>query len=473
MPSTCLPCAATLLRKEVGRLIPAHIVEATFRHGLVAPLADPDMPIDAKRQWRDSVVARKHLDPFGKQRAISVRTLDRWLKRYRDGGFAGLQDKPRNDRGPQFLTEEALQYAELMLSENRRRNTKFLLKAIWRKFPKLQGQVGRSTLNRHLHRRGVLRRVSDPEVVPQPPFRAYEAPRPNALWHSDVHHGPTAITEEGELIQTRIIGWIDDFSRVGCHLEAYQSDDVNALLNCLLKGMRKYGICDHPYSDNGSIYSCVQFALVCADLGMTPFRTVVASPWQNGKIERLWGVQEDQLFSEIRLLPPMPMARLNQYLKAWLEVEHHGRIHSQTRERPLERWHAHRPILRHITREQEQRLFWLWEKRKVTVTAQLRLFNNIYAVDPALTNRWVIVRYDPEDLTRIQVWDGGKRPQFRCDATAEPLLVRRRENPPPPKDAFKPSPESQQHLDDLEARYHKLLAQQVGLSRYPIKEENP
>ena len=50
---------------------------------------DPDMLLDAKRQWRDCVVSRKHLDPFGKMRPVSVRTFNRWCKRYRDGGFAG------------------------------------------------------------------------------------------------------------------------------------------------------------------------------------------------------------------------------------------------------------------------------------------------------------------------------------------------------------------------------------------------
>jgi transposase InsO family protein len=452
--------------------IPRYLAEATFRYGLIAPLVDADMPVEAKRQWRDVVVARKHLDPFGKLRIISRRTLDRWVQRYRRNGFEGLQDKPRKDRGPRVLTEEMLKASEELLAENRRRNTEFLLKRLGQKFPKLKGKVGRSTLNRHLHQRGVSRRVSDVEAEPPPAFRPFEAPRPNALWHSDVHFGPVVITPEGELAKSRIIAWNDDFSRVCCHCEAYLSDDCNALLDCLRKAMRKYGISERTYTDNGSIYSGLQYALVCAELGITPLHTAVDSPWMNGKIERLWGVEEDQLFSEIKLLPPMPLARVNHYLKAWVEVEHHGRIHSVTGQRPLDRWHGNQPVLRHPTPVQEQRLFWLWERRKVTSTALVRLFNNNYAVDPALVNTWVIVRYDPEDLTRIQVWENRKCPVFRCDATADAPFVRRRENPPPPKDAFKPSPAAQQHLDDLDARYRDILAQQVGLTRFHIKEDN-
>jgi len=53
------------------------------------------------------------------------------------------------------------------------------------------------------------------------------------------------------------------------------------------------------------------------------------SPWMHGKIERWWGVSEDQFWSELALLPPMPVAKLNSLLQAWVETEYHQRIHSQ------------------------------------------------------------------------------------------------------------------------------------------------
>jgi putative transposase len=46
--------------------------------------------------------------------------------------------------------------------------------------------------------------------------------------------------------------------------------------------------------------------------------------------------------------------------------------------------------------------------RRVTRTATVPLEGNSYAVDPALTGRRVELRYDPEDLTRIDVWLDGK-----------------------------------------------------------------
>ena len=46
--------------------------------------------------------------------------------------------------------------------------------------------------------------------------------------------------------------------------------------------------------------------------------------------------------------------------------------------------------------------------RKVTRTATVPLEGNAYAVDPALTGRRVELRYDPEDLSAIEVFYDGK-----------------------------------------------------------------
>jgi len=46
--------------------------------------------------------------------------------------------------------------------------------------------------------------------------------------------------------------------------------------------------------------------------------------------------------------------------------------------------------------------------RKVTRTATVPLEGNAYAVDPALTGRRVELRYDPEDLSRLDVFLDGK-----------------------------------------------------------------
>jgi putative transposase len=58
--------------------------------------------------------------------------------------------------------------------------------------------------------------------------------------------------------------------------------------------------------------------------------------------------------------------------------------------------------------------------RKVTRTATVPLEGNAYAVDPALTGQRVELRYDPEDLSRIDVYLDG-----RPAGGAVPFVTRR------------------------------------------------
>ena len=275
------------------------------------------------------------------------------------------------------------------------------------------------------------------------------------------------------MVPTRIFAWIDDFSRVVCHCEAYPEESLPCLEDCLKKAMLKFGVPKRVYTDLGAVYSSKQFSLICADLRIHHVPTTAYTPWKHGKIERLWGVQEDQLWSEIALMPPLPLTRVNSYVHAWVEAEHHTRLHSVTGEAPLERWKTHRSLISYPTTEQLERLFWLWERRKVTTTGIIKHNHNEYHVDPILADRHVIVRYDPFDLSRIQIWTNDKIPSFLCEGTATALLVRSNLNPPPPADRPKISAAAQRRLDRLEARLSDYLADNLDLIRLnPFKEKN-
>jgi len=79
--------------------------------------------------------------------------------------------------------------------------------------------------------------------------------------------------------------------------------------------------------------------------------------------------------------------------------------------------------------------------------------------------------YDPEDLSRIQLWDNSKRPTLLGEATATDLVSRRYDNPPPPKDVRPVSGAAKRRLEAIEARFEAHLAQSIGLTRFDIQEE--
>src|SRR5260221_13499977 len=90
--------------------------------------------------------------------------------------------------------------------------------------------------------------------------------------------------------------------------------------------------------------------------------------------------------------------------------------------------------------------------RRVTRTATVPLEGNSYAVDPALTGRRARLRYDPEDLTAIDVWIDGK-PAGEAVPVAIGRHVHRAGPPaararPPPTGGDYPRPVAAAHHDE-------------------------
>ena len=270
------------------------------------------------------------MHPTRGQQRVSARTLRRWVRSYRREGVQGLIPRARKGSQPRFLTTEALAHALELLVENPRRNTLFLIKEVELQFPQLKGKLAVSTLNRHLKAAHAHRRVVPKNATPGS-YTAFEAAAPNDLWQSDVHHGLVALVAGNE-VPVRIVLVSDDSSRTYCHCQAYPDERLPSLEHCLKQAMLKYGIPKRFYTDCGAIYCSIQFALICADLGIHAFTSHPYSPWTHGKVERQWDIQEDQLWSELALLPPMPIDKLNRYLQAWVEAEHHDRVHRRTGE---------------------------------------------------------------------------------------------------------------------------------------------
>lgn len=63
---------------------------ALFRYQLICPALGPDLSSKARGKVVRAIAARTHAGPFGGQHSYSRDTLDRWLRRYRTGGFEAL-----------------------------------------------------------------------------------------------------------------------------------------------------------------------------------------------------------------------------------------------------------------------------------------------------------------------------------------------------------------------------------------------
>jgi len=82
-------------------------------------------------------------------------------------------------------------------------------------------------------------------------------------------------------------------------------------------------------------------------------------------------------------------------------------VHAETGQAPIGRFEAGGPPRRADPGLLREAFRWS-VMRKVTRTATVPLEGNSYAVDPALTGRRVELRYDPEDLSRLEVFYDGR-----------------------------------------------------------------
>ncbi len=109
-----------------------------------------------------------------------------------------------------------------------------------------------------------------------------------------------------------------------------------------------------------------------------------------------------------------------------------------------------------------------WVLRRVTETAAVSLVGNRYHVDPALVGRHVELRFDPEDLTRLDVfWEG------RPAGQAIPFIVGRhvhRQVPqaePPPATA--PSPLGVDYHGLVLAAHDQQTLAQLAYRNLPLR----
>lgn len=154
---------------------------ALFRYQLICPALDPNLSTKARGRIVRAIAAQAHAGPFGGQHRYSRDTLDRWIRRYRVGGFEALTPSIRQP-GARIDTE-VLELATALKRENPDRTAAQVARI-------LRASSGyspsESTLLRLFHRRELMGPVTGVGVV----FGRFEAETPNERWVGDALHGP-------------------------------------------------------------------------------------------------------------------------------------------------------------------------------------------------------------------------------------------------------------------------------------------
>ena len=251
-------------------------------------------------------------------------------------------------------------------------------------------------------------------------YGRYEAARPNERWISDVLIGPWVPWPRREgSVRARLFLIVDDHSRLLVDGRFFDRENARACQDLLRRAVTRRGLPAVFYCDNGAPFSNAWLARTCAVLGIRLVHSKPYSPEGRGKQERLNRYIREAFLAEATHQGIESLDQLNDLFAAWAAQVANRRAHAETGQAPIERFEAGGPPRRADPGLLREAFRWS-VTRKVTRTATVPLEGNSYAVDPALTGRRVELRYDPEDLSRLDVYLDG-----RPAGAAVPFVTRR------------------------------------------------
>jgi putative transposase len=387
---------------------------ALHRWAVIAEAAAAGLTAAERGALVRQITARSHAHPDGSSRRYSRGTIDRWIRAWRAGGLEALKPSPRADTGTVRAHPELFAEASALRLELPGRSAAQIASILYHRHGV---RVSERTVRGQLRRAGLHREAlaAEPKA-----YGRYEAARPNERWITDVLTGPWVPWPRREgSVRARLFLIVDDHSRLLADGRFFAHENARACQDLLRRAVTRRGVPQVLYADNGAPFSNSWLARTCGVLGIRLVHSRPYSPEGRGKQERLNRYIREAFLAEATHAGIESLEALNDLFAAWAEHVCNRRVHAETGQAPIERFEAGGPH-----RQADPALLpeaFRWSvTRKVTRTATVPLEGNAYAVDPALTGRRVELRYDPEDLSRLDVFLDG-----RPAGAAVPFVTRR------------------------------------------------
>jgi len=326
---------------------------ARLRFSIIGPLlAAPPLPQQLRAALTE-LSAKTWRDPDGLDVQFGVSTLERWYyaARRADDPVAILRNRLRGDRGrftslmPQVIETLTAQYREhpgwtVQLHYD---NLRVALSGTALALPSYP-TIRRYLLAQGMFRRATPKRATDGALAARDRLerlevRSFEVDHVGALWHLDFHHGSRRVlTRAGAWIKPKLLGVIDDRSRLVCHLQWYLDETAESLVHGLAQAFMKRGLPRALMTDNGAAMLAEEVVGGLARLGIVHQTTLPYSPYQNAKQESFWGRIEGRLMAMLEGDDALTLDLLNTATQAWVEQEYHRSRHSEIDSTPLARY---------------------------------------------------------------------------------------------------------------------------------------
>ncbi len=318
--------------------------------------------------------------------SLSVRQIKRLKKRLREGGEAALahanRGRPSARRTPERLRQKALALA-------RGKYAGFNDHHLAEKLNEVEGlRLSRETLRRLLRRAG----LGSPRKRRAPAHRQrrWRSAREGELVQLD---GSPHDWLEGRGPRLTALGMQDDASGKILAAGFFLAETAEGYFRLLQQLLRRFGVPWAFYGDRSGIFvrnddywsleeelagqrQPTQFGRALQQLGVTFI--AAQSPQAKGRVERLWGVLQDRLVSELRLAGANDLHSANRVLRCF--VADYNRRFARTPREAAKAWRPASQNLERICSFRHERIVSndnvvQWEGRRFQIPPQNRRFS--------------------------------------------------------------------------------------------------
>ena len=308
---------------------------ALFRYRLIGPALEEGLSTKQRGKVVRGIAGQVHAGPGGRGVQVSRKTIDRWIRAWRTGGFEALL--PSDRKCEPVTADSVLALAAALKRENMERTAAQVRRI-------MVASSGDAPSERTLQRHFAREDLTTPRGSTV--FGRFEAEAPNVLWTGDVLHGPLIGGKK-----TYLVAFIDDHSRFITGYRWGWSEDSLHLAVAFKRAIAARGLPVRAYVDNGACFVDETIAVTCAKLGIRITHSPPYRPEGRGKIERFFETVRGQFLAGIspdgKPAPgrrvPGGLDQLNGWFTTWVEHEYHVRVHSSTGAAPLARWSAGTP----------------------------------------------------------------------------------------------------------------------------------
>lgn len=343
-------------------------------------------PMDEKRRFIEMVESGLYtMSEVCQRHSISRKTGYKWYNRYRSRGLEGLKEV---SRAPHACPHRTLPEIEKLVVDKRKETgwgPRKIRDYLVRKYPDLPIPAA-STIGDALRRAGLVNARTKRRRIPHPTAPPLEVDSPNQVWTMDF---------KGEF---RLLNGLycypltieDAHSRFLICCEGLDSTAGTKVQPVLERVFADYGLPEAIRTDNGVPFASIgrlgltRLAVFCLKLGIARQRIAPASPWQNGRHERLHRTLKEEATIPPGADMPAQQQRFDRFRLGYNTDRPHQSLDGDT------------PALHHQrsprlmpTRIEEPSYPKHFEVRKVSSGGTIKFKNRIPFLGQALANEFV------------------------------------------------------------------------------------